>query len=106
MTTSTQRRAAFERFFADLARARSERLGLGFGGTIRRLPPPPLPGEAQGGTRYYLNAIAANGSGPRLVELGATADTALRRAERWVETGEGPAPAGPRPKPPKLKRKV
>jgi hypothetical protein len=106
MTTSTQRRAAFERFFTDLARARSTRLGLGFVGTIRRLPPPPLPGEAPGGTRYYLNAIAANGAGPRLVELGAAADAALRRAERWVETGKGPAPAGPRPKPPKLKRKV
>ncbi len=104
MTTSTQRRAAFERFFTDLARARSERLGLGFVGTIRRLPPPPLPGEAQGGTRYYANAIAAGkGRARGLVELGVTLPTPPSEEGRAVEfeTGEGPAPAGPRPQAPR-----
>jgi len=106
--TSSQRQAAFDRFFASLARMRSQRLGLRYAGTIRKLPPPPLPGEAPGATRYYLNAVEADGSASGLVELGGAADAALRKAERWVETGKGPAPlpAVKRPKSGKLKRKV
>ena len=93
---SSQRQAAFDRFFADLARRRSERLGLGFAGTIRKLPPPALPGEAQGPTRYFLNAVAADGRGSGLVPLGVTADAALHRAEKWVQTGKGAAPPPPK----------
>jgi hypothetical protein len=104
--TSAQRQSAFDRFFNSLARARSERLGLGYAGTIRKLPPPPLPGEPPGATRYYLNAVAADGSRSGLVELGNATDAALRRAERWVESGKGPAPARARPRAAKLKRKV
>jgi hypothetical protein len=92
----SQRQTAFDRFFTDLARTRSERLGLGFAGTVRKLPPPPLPGEAQGPTRYFLNAVAADGKGSGLVPLGVTADAALRRAQKWVETGKGAAPSPPR----------
>jgi hypothetical protein len=103
--TPRQRQAAFDRFFIALARKRSERLGLGYLGTIRKMPPPPLPGEAPDKTRYYLNAVARDGSGTGLVELGGAADAALRRAERWVESGEGPAPAIPA-QTGKLKRKV
>jgi hypothetical protein len=102
--TPSQRQAAFDRFFTSLARARSQRLGLGYAGTIRKLPPPPLPGESPGATRYYLNAVAADGSGSGLVELGGSADAALRRAEAWVGSGSGPAPGESRPV--KLKRKV
>ncbi len=91
--TSKQRQAAFDRFFIEHARKCSKRLGLGYLGTIRKLPPPPLPGEAAGTTRYYLNAVAKDGSRSGLVELGGAADAALRRAEKWVATGEGPAPA-------------
>jgi hypothetical protein len=91
--TPKQRQVAFDRFFVAHARKCSQRLGLGYLGTIRKLPPPPLPGEAAGGTRYYLNAVAKDGSRSGLVELGGTADAALRRAERWVATGDGPAPA-------------
>ena len=106
--TPSQRQAAFDRFFSSLARTRSQRLGLGYAGTIRKLPPPPLPGEAAGATRYYLNAVAADGSASGLVELGGAADAALRRAEKWVETGKGPAPLPlrKRSKPAKLRRKV
>ena len=106
--TPAQRQAVFDRFFTSLARACSRRLGLGFAGTIRKLPPPPLPGETLGTTRYYLNAVAADGSGSGLVELGGAADAALRRAEKWVETGRGPAPVAPSggSKGAKLKRKV
>ncbi len=106
--TPSQRRAAFDRFFVALARKRSLRLGLGFLGTIRKLAPPPLPGEPAGATRYYLNAVARDGSSSGLVELGGTADTALRRAEKWAETGRGPAPGlpGTGRKPAKLKRKI
>jgi hypothetical protein len=95
--TRRQRQSAFDRFFASIARSRSRRLGLRYLGTIRKLPPPPLPGESQGATRYYLNAVAGDDSASGLVELGGRADAALRRAERWVETGEGPAPAGAGP---------
>jgi hypothetical protein len=91
--TSSQRQAAFDRFFADLARRRSKRLGLGFAGTIRKLAPPALPGEAQGPTRYFLNAVSADGRGSGLVPLGVTADAALHRAEKWVQTGKGAAPS-------------
>jgi hypothetical protein len=91
--TPAQRQAAFDRYFTGLARRRSERLGLGFAGTIRKLPPPPLPGEALGPTRYFLNAVAADGRGSGLVALGPTADAALNRAERWVRTGKGAAPS-------------
>jgi hypothetical protein len=106
--TPSRRQAAFDRFFVALARKCSKRLGLGYLGTIRKLPPPPLPGEPAGATRYYLNALAGDGSRSGLVELGGAADTALRRAERWVGTGEGPAPAqgAPARKSAKLKRKV
>ncbi len=90
--TSTQRQAAFERFLTALARRRSERLGLGYAGTLRRLPPPPLPGQPSGATLYFLNATGGGLPGPRLVELGAPANAAIRRAERWVETGSGTAP--------------
>jgi hypothetical protein len=93
--TSSKRQAAFDRFFSDLARRRSERLGLGFAGTIRKLAPPALPGEAQGPTRYFLNAVSADGRGSGLVPLGVTADAALHRAEKWVQTGKG---AGPSPR--------
>ncbi|HEY5079259.1 MAG TPA: hypothetical protein VII43_05410 [Opitutaceae bacterium] len=92
---SSQRQAAFDRFFADLARRRSKRLGLGYAGTIRKLSPPALPGEAQGPTRYFLNAVAADGRGSGLVPLGATADAALLRAEKWVQTGKGASPSPP-----------
>ena len=106
--TPSQRQAAFDRYFTSVARAGAQRLGLGFAGTIRKLPPPPLPGEGLGATRYYLNAVGADGAGSGLVELGGSADAGLRRAEKWVETGKGPAPVTerPRPKPAKLKRKV
>jgi hypothetical protein len=93
--TPKQRQAAFDRFFVAHARKCSQRLGLGYLGTIRKVPPPPFPGEAAGTTRYYLNAVAKDGSRSGLVELGGTADAALRRAEKWVSTGEGPAPALP-----------
>ena len=48
------------------------------------------------------NAVAADASGSGLVELGGTADAALRRAEKWAETGKGPAPVPAQ----KIKRKV
>jgi hypothetical protein len=90
--TFSQRQAAFDRFFTELARTCSERLGLGYAGTIRKLPPPPLPGESPGATLYFLNAVAADGRGSGLVALGVAADAALRRAEKWVQSGEGSAP--------------
>jgi hypothetical protein len=102
--TPAQRQAAFERLFTALAKGRAERLGMAYVGTIRRLAPPPLPGEAHGSTLYYLNAAPPKGGGPRLVELGADADAELQRAEKWVETGKGPAPATARGA--RLKRKV
>ncbi len=104
--TPKQRQAAFDRYFTALARKASERLGLGYLGTIRKLAPPPLPGEPAGTTRYYLNAVAGDGSRSGLVELGGGADAALRRAERWVSTGEGAAPPAAGGARAKLKRKV
>jgi hypothetical protein len=92
--TPTQRQAAFERFLANLARERARRLGVGYSGTIRKLPPPPLPGEPQGATRYFLNAVAADGSRTGLVELGGKEGEALARAELWAGTGKGRPPAG------------
>ncbi len=106
--TTTKRQALFERFLTALAKRRSERLGLHYVGTLRRLPPPPLPGQGPETTLYYVNASEGERSGPRLFELGAQADAALRRAEKWVETGEGAAPSVPEAKPRgrPLKRKV
>lgn len=99
-----QRQAAFERLFAASARAYARRLGLGFAGTIRKLPPPPLPGERPGATRYYVNTVALDGAAAGLVELRGSALAEVRRAEAWAETGTGAAPAGRRAE--KLKQKV
>jgi hypothetical protein len=105
--TPSQRQVAFDRLFIALARKCSKRLGLRYLGTIRKLAPPPLPGEPAGATRYYLNAVAGDGSRSGLVELGGAADASLRRAEGWVATGTGPAPAAaPARKLARLKRKV
>ena len=102
--TYARRQTTFQRYFTTLAKARAARLGLGFAGTIRKLPPPPLPGEPAGATRYFLNAVARDGSSSGLVELAGAAEASLRRAEHWVESGAGAAPrAAP---PPKLNRKV
>jgi hypothetical protein len=103
--TSAQRQAAFNRFFTELARALAQKRRLGFAGTLRKLPPPPLPGEPAGDTRYYLNAIPGDGSPPRLIELRGEADRSLRRAETWLETGRGNPPRIPR-RGKKIKRKV
>ena len=103
MMNPRQRQAAFDRYFTALARKGAQRLGLGYLGTIRKLPPPPFPGEPAGATRYYLNAVAKDGSRSGLVELGAGADAALRKAEKWVSTGAGAPPAVAAAK---LKRKV
>lgn len=101
---TAQRKAAFERLLTDLARRRAERLGLVYAGTLRKLPPPPLPGERAGATRYYLNAMSADGGDRRLVELAGEAAAALRRAEAWVETGEGKPPIpGSKPRRAKIK---
>jgi hypothetical protein len=102
--TPTQRQAAFQRFFVTLAKTRAQRLGLGYAGTIRKLPPPPLPGEACGPTRFFLNAVASDGSGSGLVELAGTAEASLRKAEAWVESGAGSPPEAAKLK--ALKRKV
>lgn len=90
--TSTQRQALFDRLLNEIARGRAKRLGLSYAGTIRKLPPPPLPGERQGFTRYFVNTVSPDGRRARVAELGATADARLRRAERWASTGEGTAP--------------
>jgi len=102
--TPAQRQAAFQRFFVSLARTRAKRLGLGYAGTIRKLPPPPLPGETSGPTRFFLNAVARDGSGSGLVELAGAAEASLRRAEAWVETGKGVPPVVPKAR--ALRRKV
>jgi hypothetical protein len=85
-----QRQAVLERIFASAARAFARRQGLGFAGTIRKLPPPPLPGERPGATRYYVNAVSGDAAG--LLELSGGALAEVRRAERWAETGEGSPP--------------
>ena len=90
--TPSQRQAAFDRLFNEIAKKRAKRLGLAYAGTIRKLPPPPLPGEKPGRTRYYLNAIGGDSGEGGLIELGGAADAALRRAEKWAETGEGRRP--------------
>jgi hypothetical protein len=90
--TPTQRQAAFDRLFATLARKRAKRIGLAYAGTVRKLPPPALPGEKPGETRYYVNAVAAASKGGGLLELSRAANAELRRAARWAETGEGRKP--------------
>ena len=103
MTTS-QRQVVFQLYFTELARTHAKRQGLGYAGTIRKLPPPPLPGEGIGATRFFVNAVSRDGLTSGLVELPGPAEAALQRAERWAESGQGAAPR--RPRPPTLKRKV
>lgn len=91
--TRSQRQNQFDRFFPALAREYCRTLGLEYVGTIRKLPPPPFPGQSQGPTRYFANAFSANGEGTRLVEFNARLYAALRRAAAWVESGKGPHPS-------------
>jgi hypothetical protein len=90
--TPLQRQAAFDRLFTGIARRRAKRLGVAYAGKVRKLPPPPLPGEKGGSMRYFLNAVDADGRGLSLVELGPTADAKLRSAQAWAETGAGRLP--------------
>jgi len=91
--TQAQRQRRLETYFAELARAYARGLGLAYLGTIRQLPPPPLPGQEMEATRYYVNGLAPSGGGTRLVEFTPALYAALRKAEAWVETGRGPGPA-------------
>jgi hypothetical protein len=93
--TSAQRQNRLEHLFPELARRYARSLGLGYVGTIRQLPPPPLPGEQPGATRYYLNGLVPKGGGTHLVEFSPALYATVRRAEHWVETGRGPLPALP-----------
>jgi hypothetical protein len=91
----TQRQAAFDRFLVAQARAAAARLKARYLGTITKLPPPPLPGEVSGKTRYYSNTLSQRGAA--LVEITGSAGEALARGERWVASGEGSIPgSGPR----------
>jgi len=101
--TNAQRQRRFETYFADLARAHARGLGLAYLGTIRQLPPPPLPGQQMETTRYYVNGLAPSGGGTRLVEFTPALYAALRKAEAWVETGRGSPPAAS-PAPPGARR--
>jgi len=89
----SQRQNLFDRFFTALAREYSRILGLEYVGTLRKLPPPPFPGERQGPTRYYVNAFSTGGASTRLVEFDAKRYETLRRAAEWVESGRGVPPA-------------
>jgi hypothetical protein len=100
--TPTQRQAAFDRFLTETARSHARRLGVEYAGTLRKLPPPPLPGEIPAGTRFFLNAVAADGSRTGLVELTGPAAASLSRAESWALTGKGRPP--PLAKPGRSKR--
>ena len=93
MTSFSQRQAAFDKVLTDVARRHAERLGVGFAGTIRKLPPPPFPGEKPGITRYYVNTVARDGGRAGLVELVGSARDEIHRAATWAETGKGPAPS-------------
>ncbi len=94
--TSSQRQAAFERLLTALARRRALRLKMGYAGTIRRLAPPPLPGEKAASTLYFVNATPARSGAARLVSFDRASSALLSRAEKWVESGEGPVPVVPR----------
>ena len=91
--TRSQRQNQFDRLFLALAREYCRGLGLEFVGTIRKLPPPPFPGQSQGPTGYFVNAFSAGGDGTRLIEFNAKLYGALRRAAEWVESGKGPRPS-------------
>jgi len=88
-----QRQSLFDRYFPSLAREYAQAMNLEYAGTIRKLPPPPLPGEIIGQTRYYINTLTGAGKGTRLVEFPAEIYAVLRRAEAWVDTGKGAPPS-------------
>jgi len=91
--TPSQRQNHFDRYFSALARGYSRALGLEHVGTIRKLPPPPFPGEVQGPTRVFINALSAGGGAARLVEFNGRMYGALRKATEWAESGKGPKPS-------------
>lgn len=93
-----QRKTAFEKLLGDIARRRAKALGLAYAGTLRKFPPPALPGSEMARTRYYLSAVAVEAGAKRLVELDGRDGETLFKAESWVQTGLNPpavlAPAG------------
>jgi hypothetical protein len=90
--TTAQRQAAFDRHLSSVARSRAQRLGVTYAGTIRLMPPPALPGEKQGPTRYFVNTLSSGSGRASLVSLGQRVDRELQAAEAWVRTGDGPVP--------------
>jgi hypothetical protein len=96
--TALQRRRIFDRKFTEMAHDLARRKRLDYVGTIRKLPPPPLPGEKPGTVRYFVSGAAKGGRGI-LEEFTRPMYRKMRRLEAWELTGNG-APAGV------LKRKV
>ncbi len=94
--TPTQRQSAFDTYLAEIAQALARRLRMDYVCTVRRLPPPPFPGEKAGAVLYFVNGAQRPGAERKLVEFTRPMYAALRQAEAWVDTGKGRPPASPK----------
>src|ERR1700739_1709607 len=96
--TRPQRQAAFDRHVTEVAQAYAKKLGMDFICTVRRLPPPPFPGESPGEVAYYVNGAPKGKSDRKLVAFTAPMLKSLKAAQAWVEGGSGKPPFASRRK--------
>ena len=91
--TLSQRQAVFDRYLAEISKAFAKRLKIDYVCTVRRMPPPPFPGETAGEILYYVNGGVRGKPERKLVEFTRPMYAVVRKGQAWAESGKGKSPS-------------